>query len=94
MLQWDMVRNDDENGYDAGWHLTGFVQHNVTRALAMYAEATAFATSAGGARTSGSVGLGALLQVTARLQLDYELQRGINRRATDWTQTLRVNWEW
>lgn len=94
MLQWDMIRNDDDNGYDARWSLSGFLQHNLTRSFAVYGEAAAGATSAGSSRWFGSLGVGVLLHVTRFVQLDFEVQRGIGGRAMDWTQVFRVNWEW
>jgi hypothetical protein len=42
----------------------------------------------------GRAGAGVLLQVTKNIQLDYEIVRGLNRRATDWEHVLRVNWGW
>lgn len=94
MLQWDVVRNDDNNGYDSHWHLSGVAQREITKSLAVYAEGVFSMYSAGFSKWEGSIGAGLLLQVTKSLQLDYELLRGLNRRATDWTHVLRVNWEW
>jgi len=94
MFRWDLVRNDDENGYDSRWLATGYLQRHLTRALALYGEATLQAASTGASNTAGTVGVGALLQVTRRIQLDYELQRGLNRRAAEWTHVLRANWDW
>lgn len=94
MFQWDQVRNNDDNGYDAHWGLSGFVQQNFTRAFALYAETTMAFSSAGFSDWTGTVGAGALLQITSHVQLDYEFQRGLNRNATDWTHVFRVNWEW
>ena len=94
MFQWDVVRNDDDNGYDAHWHATGFIQRNLTRALSVYAEGTLLTPSTGFSHRSGTLGVGALVQLTKNVQLDYELQRGITSRAADWTHVFRVNWEW
>lgn len=94
MLQWDLLRNDDNNGYDSHWHLTGVAQQEITKSLSAYAEAVFSMYSTGFSKWEGSVGAGLLLQVTKRVQLDYELMRGLNRRATDWLHVFRVNWEW
>ncbi len=94
MFRWDVLRNDAEDGYDSRWLATGYLQRNLTRALALYGEATLQASSTGASDTAGTIGAGALVQVTRRLQLDYELQRGVNRRASAWTHVLRVNWDW
>jgi hypothetical protein len=94
MFRWDMRRNDDDNGYDAQWRATGFLQQQLTKALAIYGETTLLATSNGFSDSSGTIGAGGLFQLTKRVQLDYELQRGINSRASDWTHVFRVNWGW
>lgn len=94
MFRWDVVRNDAEDGYDSRWLATGYLQRHLTRALAVYGETTLQAASTGASNSAGTLGVGALLQVTRRLQLDYELQRGLNRRASAWTHVLRVNWDW
>ncbi len=94
MVRWDLVRNDDENGYDSRWLATGFVQHSLTSALTLDGEATLQAASTGLSNSAGTVGVGALLQVTKSVQLDYELQRGLNSRAAEWTHVFRVNWDW
>lgn len=94
MFQWDVVRNEAENGYDAHWHATGFVEQAITRGLSIYGESTLLATSTGWSDATGTIGVGALFQVTQNVQLDYELQRSVNSRAPDWTHVLRVNWGW
>lgn len=94
MLQWDVLRNAANDGYDSFWVVSGYVQRSLTKALGVYAEAAFDAASTGGSTWTGTVGVGAVLNVTARLSLDYELLRGLNRRATDWTNVLRVNWRW
>ncbi|MBI5692535.1 MAG: transporter [Verrucomicrobia bacterium] len=94
MLNWDVMRNDDDNGYDMHWHLTGMAQREITKSLAAYAEAMLSFYSSGWSNWQGRVGAGLLWQVTRSLQLDYELVRGLNRRATDWEHVVRVNWEW
>ena len=94
MFQWDLVRNDAENGYDGHWHTTAYVEQEVIGTFAVYAEAAVVATSAGSSKTTSTLGVGGRLRVTKHVELDYELQRGINSRANDWTHVLRVNWEW
>ena len=94
MFQWDLVRNDAENGYDGHWHTTAYVEQGVIGTFAVYAEATVVATSDGLSKTTSTIGVGGRLRVTKHVELDYELQRGVNSRANDWTHVLRVNWEW
>jgi hypothetical protein len=94
MLQWDVVRNDADNGYDSRWHGSAFLQRELTRMIVVYGE-TAFAVASTGlADWTATLGGGVLCNVTKRLQLDYELTRGLNRHATDWQHVWRVNWAW
>ena len=76
------------------WHTTGYIEQQVVGGFAVYAEATVVATSDGLSKTTSTIGVGGRLHVTKSVELDYELQRGINRRASDWTHVLRVNWGW
>jgi hypothetical protein len=94
MFQWDVIRNDADNGYDARWYLSGFAQRELTSAFALYAESTLELSSTGFSNSAGTIGIGALWRLSRGLQLDYELQRGLNHRAAEWTHVWRVNWEW
>lgn len=94
MLSWDVVRNDDDNGYDAHWHLSAVAQRELTRTLTAYAETMLSFYSTGWSAWQGTVGAGLLWQLTGSVQLDYEMIRGLNRQATDWQHIFRVNWEW
>ena len=66
----------------------------MTGGFSVYGEGKLDAASTGLSDWAGTVGVGALWKATKRLRLDYELLRGLNRRATDWTHILRLNWEW
>jgi hypothetical protein len=94
MFQWDLVRNDDENGYDGHWHTSAYIEQTLVGGLAVYGEATAIATSTGLSKSTGTIGIGGRLRVAKNIELDYELQRGVSNRSTDWMHALRVNWEW
>lgn len=94
MFQWDHVRNDADDGYDARWTFTGIVQRRLPLGLNLYAEALFEASSEKFSQWAGTIGAGATWQLTSRWQLDYEILRGINRHATDWTHVLRINWGW
>lgn len=94
MFQWDLERNRGRNAYDSNWYASAFAQRNLTRTIAVYAEATAEAASNSLREWGGSVGVGAWWRLTASLQLDYELLRGLNDHAAEWTHIARVNWEW
>ena len=93
-FQWDQLRNHDDNGHDAHWRVSGFAQQNFTQAFALYAESAMVFSSTGFSDWAGTLGAGALLRITRHVELDYEVQRGLNSRATDWTHVFRVNWEW
>lgn len=94
MFQWDHRRNDAGDGYDAHWIVSGFAQRALTRRFSVYAEAEFAVASTGFSDRAGSLGAGLLFQFTNWLQFDYELLRGLNRGATDWTHVARVNWVW
>ena len=93
MAQWTRQRNDADTGYGSAWSVTAVLNQEITSALSIYAETT-LDTAGSLANGSGSGGVGALWQVTKRLQLDYEVLRGIGGRSTDWTHVWRVNWDW
>jgi len=94
MFQWDTVRNDADNGYDARWFVSGFAIRDLTQTIAIYGEATAETRSTGFSESEVTIGAGVVWRLSKRLELDYELQRGINSRAAAWTHILRANWEW
>lgn len=94
MAQWDLLRNDAGNGYDSRWFLSGFALRDLTKSFAVYGEATAEVSSAGFSTSAATIGAGALWRYARHLVFDYELQRGLGRRAAVWTHTWRVNWEW
>jgi hypothetical protein len=93
MFQWDLRRNDADNGYDSFWFISATARKQVFGALAFYGELTTSANSAGFNRWTGSFGGGATLRITSMLQLDYSIQRGIGSETDDWVQRLRVNWD-
>lgn len=94
MFVWDHVRNDDGNGYDANWSVSGYVMRELTGALSVYAETEFAVSSTGFSDRTGRVGVGAQLQFSEHLTFDYELLRGLDRNATDWEHVFRVYWEW
>src|SRR5204862_7193261 len=94
MFQWDVVRNEADNGYDARWYVSGFAQRDLTNAFSVYGEATLEAASTGLSNSAGTIGLGLLWRASKSLQLDYELQRGLGYHAAEWTHIWRLHWEW
>ncbi len=93
MFQWDVLRNDLNNGYDSRWFLSGYVQRDITQALGVYGEATAAVSSASSSSFAGTLGGGATLRVSKNVQWDYGLSRGLGGSATDWTHVLRLRWK-
>lgn len=94
MFQWDVVRNDAGNGYDALWSTSAVIQRDLTRTIGVYGEAQLGAASTGLSHWDGAIGAGVTWRLSRRLQLDYELLRGLTSRASDWTHVWRANWEW
>lgn len=94
MFRWDMVRNPAGNGYDSRWAVTGYAERQLLLGIKAYAEAILEASSSGGSDSAGMVGVGARWQLGDMVELDYELLKGLNARASEWTHVLRVNWGW
>lgn len=92
MLHWDSASTDD--GRRHRWSGAAFVRRDLFRLLSAYAELTLDAESGSWSEREGTLGAGALLRPWGGLEVDYQLQRGLNRRAPDWIHTLRFSWEW
>lgn len=94
MGQWDVVRNEADDGYDARWLLSAYVNRPLVFGLSVYGEAMLEATSADFGEWAGQFGGGALWQWSAIIQFDYQVLRGLNSRSSDWTHVFRINWSW
>ena len=94
MVQWDLARNDADDGYESRWLVTAYTEFKFSADVSAYGEATAFASSTDSSDWAGTLGVGVLWQVTKSVQLDYELQRGIRDREVEWIHALRLNWAW
>lgn len=94
MASWDLVRNDADNGYDSHWLTSAYVARPLMFGITLYGEALLEANSTGWSDWAGQIGGGALWQWSEQLQFDYQLLRGLNSRASDWTHVFRVNWGW
>lgn len=92
MFQWDVLRNDLNNGYDSRWLASAFVRQHVFGGLGAYAEATAAVSSASSSSFVGALGGGLTFDFSEGFQLDYGLSRGLGGRATDWVSVLRLRW--
>ena len=93
MAEWDVLRNDANDGYDSRWFASSFVRQHIVGPFGAYAEATVAVSSASSSTFVGGLGAGVTWDFTRKLQLDYGVSRGLGNRATDWMNTLRVRWE-
>ena len=93
MAEWDVLRNDANNGYDSRWFTSAFLRQNIVGPWGAYAEATFGVSSATSSSFLGSLGGGATWDWTKTVQFDYGLSRGLGNRATDWQHALRIRWE-
>ena len=92
MVQWDILRNDANNGYDSRWYASAYMQRDLLLGFGLYGEATVAASSASASSFAGTMGGGATLNISKSLQFDYGINRGLGGRATDWMHVLRVRW--
>ncbi|MDP3073429.1 MAG: transporter [Opitutaceae bacterium] len=92
MAQWELKRNDANNGYDSRWFASAFIRQHIIAGFGVYGETTLEANSAGLSRFVGSAGGGVTLDVSKHLQFDYGVSRGLGGRATDWVNVLRLRW--
>ena len=91
MVQWDSSRRGDSLRHR--WNSAAFVRRDVLRLLSLYAEVALGSGRGTWSDREGTLGAGALLRPWGGLEVDYQVQRGLNRRAPDWIHTLRFNWE-
>ncbi len=91
MGEWDFVRNDADNGYDAFWYASAVLQQPLTRLLTLYGEVTV-GKSSSGAPWAGTLGGGVQLHVSSLFSWDLALYRGLSRGAPGWNPVVRINW--
>lgn len=92
MGQWELKRNDANNGYDSRWFASGFVKQALVAGFGAYGEATLEASSASSSRFVGAAGGGVTWDFSKFLQFDYGLSRGLGGRATECVNVLRLRW--
>jgi len=92
MAEWDLLRNDANDGYDSRWFLSGFVRQHIVGGFGAYGEATFEVSSASSSSFVGTLGGGLTFDFSKTFQLDYGLSRGLGGRATDWIGVLRMRW--
>jgi len=93
MAEWDLVRNDQNNGYDSRWFSSAFLRRHIAGPWGAYGEVTFGVSSETSSSFLGSLGGGVTWDWSKTLQLDYGLSKGLGNRATDWQHALRVRWE-
>lgn len=93
MASWDVLRNDDNDGYDSRWSASSFMRQHIVGPFAAYAELSLGVSSATSASFTGGAGAGLTWDFTKNLQFDYGLSRGLGNRATDWLNVLRIRWQ-
>jgi hypothetical protein len=91
MGEWDFVRNDAGNGYDAFLYASGVFQQPLTGLLTVYGEVAA-GKSSGGAPWVGTLGGGAQVHVSSVFSWDFALYRGLSRGAPGWNPVVRLKW--
>jgi len=93
MFQWDVLRNDLNNGYDSRWFASGYVQRDLTSRFGVYGETTLAVSSASSSSFAGTIGGGATFTLSKNVQWDYGVNRGVGGSATDWMHVLRLRWK-
>lgn len=94
MLVWDRCRNAARNGYEVHWQGTAYVQRTLGRGVTLYAEAELSLPGGHASESTSSAGVGVFYELTKTFALDYEVLRGVNGRALDWTHVFRIAWQW
>ena len=92
MAEWDVVRNDQNDGYDSRWFASTYVRQHIAGGFGAYAEVTLGVSSASSSSFAGSAGAGVTFDFSKKFQLDYGISRGLGGRATDWINVLRLRW--
>jgi len=93
MLQWDLLRNDANNGYDSRWFVSGFARQHLFGGFGAYGEATMAVSSASSSSFAGTLGGGVTFDFTKMFQADYGISRGLGGSATDWVGVVRLRWK-
>lgn len=94
MGTWHLLRNDADDGYESHLHASAYVSRPLVFGITVYGEALLEATADALSGWAGQIGGGALWHWSEHVVFDYQILRGLNSRASDWTHVFRVNWEW
>jgi hypothetical protein len=91
MAQVDLLRNDQDDGYDLQAYAALALRREFTSVFGAYGEMTG-GKSAGGGSFAGTIGAGVTLALTANTWWDLAVYRGFSRGAADWNPVVRFNW--
>ncbi len=94
MAEWDVIRNDDDTGYDSKWGAAANVQHDLGPHGNIYFESSLALNSAGLDRSALNIGAGLTFQLCPLLQADAAIYRGLSSAASDWNPVLRLRSSW
>ena len=93
MGEWDLVRNDDDTGYDSVWYVAGLVRQPITKSFTIFAESTLAVSSAKASAWAGTIGGGASWLLTEHMRLDGSVHRAFVRRANSWNPVISSRWD-
>jgi hypothetical protein len=92
MAEWDVVRNDDDTGYDSVWYAAGLLKQPITKSFSLYVESTVAVSSAKASDWAFTAGAGATWMLTSRTHIDCSLHRNFARGANNWDPVIRLRW--
>lgn len=90
MAELDFLRNDNDDGYDTYWYVSGSLARPLTGAVGVYAE-FAVGKSSGASSSEGIMGAGVTLSVSEKAWWDFAVYKGLSRGAADWNHVIRFN---
>lgn len=90
MAELDFLRNDNDDGYDTFWYVSGSLARPLTGAVGVYAE-FAVGKSSGASSSEGIMGAGVTLSVSEKAWWDFAVYKGLSRGAADWNHVVRFN---
>lgn len=90
----EVLRDAGEPGYSTAWEGGVHVSQELLKPLSVYAELLLAIPPSGLSRWEASGGAGIKLEVTKHVEVEYEIVRGFNARATDLVHYLRFEWRW
>ena len=90
MVDLSIIRNANDDGYEALVYASSAVSKQITKRLTVYAELDATKSSST-VPWQSTLGVGAYLTINDALSWDFVMYRGLNRNAPDWNPVVRVN---